>query len=129
MYIVAGCFHSFDGWSSSGCGVIRFDATHALEGAGWAVLQFKFDPPHLCASFDLCRRGLNVQTGYTSTTRGQVAYATRQISKTKSNKRQNTVMLPPQFALKRTGRRSQEFKPTPKYKHMTLFTLLPHIKA
>jgi len=99
-----------------------------LEVGGWAVLQFRFAILLFRASFMFLRRRPNVRTGYTSTTRGQVAYATRQISKTKSNKRQNTVMLPPQFAHKRTGRRSQEFKPTPKYKHMTLFTLLPHIK-
>ena len=87
MYIVARCFHSFCGCCSFGCGVIRFEFDPCpREEAGWAVIQLEFDPPHLCASFELCRRGTNVRTGYTSTTRGQVAYATRQISKTKSNK-------------------------------------------
>ena len=33
-----------------------------LGVAGWDVIQLEFDPPHLCASFDLCRRGQNVQT-------------------------------------------------------------------
>ena len=48
--------------------------------------------------------------------------------KLQSNKRQNTVMLPPQFAHQRTGRRSQTLLADTLIKHMTLFTLLPHIK-
>ena len=62
MYIVVRCFHSFCGCRYVGFVVIRFEATHALGGAGWAVIQFRFGTLLFRASFMFLRRGTNVRT-------------------------------------------------------------------